>query len=303
MNIDSFQKININDKERFSACLGSRYCNSESSFATMYMWQHYYDVRYCLYNDIIYSIYRSNDGVYSSFMPYGKKRNSIDTVKKLIDIYNNLDSPLIIKLCTEDFVDFLDKSGEFKFSVNEMRNSFDYVYRTEDLINLSGKKYHSKKNHINTFNKKYDYDYVRYNPSMKNECLDFCKKVLSQHYGDNKTAYDAEFLSLSKTFDGFSEMGLKCAMLRINDEIIALTVGERLNSDYALIHIEKADYNYRTAYSVINNLFLKNEFSDTKYVNREEDMGIEGLRIAKKSYNPCHMIKKYTVTFERGVQI
>lgn len=303
MNIDSFQKININDRERFLACLGSRYCNSESSFATMYMWQHYYDVKYCLDNDIIYSIYCSDDGVYSSFMPYGEKRNSVDTVKKLIDLYKNLDSPLQIRLCTEDFVDFLDKSGEFKFSVTETRNSFDYVYRTEDLINLNGKKYHSKKNHINTFNKKYEYDYVRYNPSMKNECLDFCKKVLSQHYSDNKTAYDAEFFSLSKTFDSLSEMGLKCAMLRIGDRIIALTVGERLSSDYALIHIEKADYEYRTAYSVINNLFLKNEFSDTKYVNREEDMGIEGLRIAKKSYNPCHMIKKYTVRIENGVHI
>ncbi len=301
MNIDNFDNIKITDINKFYKCINGRYNNSESSFATMYMWQHYHDVKYCLHDDILYSIYKSKEGIYSSFMPYGEKRNSVDTVYKLMELYKKLNTPLVIRLCTDDFVEFLYKSGNFKFSVNETRNSFDYVYHTDELINLSGKKYHNKKNHINSFNKKYDYSYVRYDSSMRDKCLAFCSKVLKQHYGSDTKAYETEFYSLKKTFDGLNDMNLICAMLKIDDNIIALTVGERLSNDYALIHIEKADYEYRTAYSVINNLFLKNEFFDTKYVNREEDMGIEGLRHAKKSYNPCHMIKKYTITFENEV--
>lgn len=298
MDINKFKEIQVNDYQKFIKCTNGNYNNSESSFATMYMWQHYANVKYSIENDTIFSIYKNRNGNYSSFMPYGKKRNSLDTIKKLIELYNELNSPLIINLCTEDFVDFIKNNCSYKIKVTEQRNSFDYVYYTQELIELKGKKFHSKKNHINTFTKKYPYEYVRYNNEMKHSCIEFCKNVLVQHYGMDENAYKTELFSITKTFDNLDDLNLKCGLLTLDDKIIALSVGERLNNEYALIHIEKADYNYRSSYSVINNLFLKNEFSDTIYVNREEDMGIEGLRIAKKSYNPCKMIKKYTVEFE-----
>ena len=121
---------------------------------------------------------------------------------------------------------------------------------------------------------------------------------MSRYYHDDKKSYETELLSIKKAFDYYDELNLKCGILCIEGDIIALSVGEKINDECALIHIEKADYNYRTAYSVINNLFLKNEFQDTVYVNREEDMGIEGIRKAKMSYKPCFMIEKYNLNFK-----
>jgi len=296
MELHDFNEINLNKYDDFKRCLDQRYNNSESSFATMYMWQHYFNVKYYIENDIIFSIYKDKKGNYNSFMPYGKNRNSNNTIDTLLNLYNKLNSPLTINLCTDDFVDFLS-SSHYDVSISENRNSFDYVYYTDELINLKGKRFHSKKNHINSFVNKYEYQYLSYLPSMKDECLNFCDNILKQHYYGDENSYKTELYSIVKTFDLLDIANLRCGIIKIDNKIIALTVGERLNDDYALIHIEKADYNYRTAYSLINNLFLKNEFSDTLYVNREEDMGIEGLRKAKKSYHPCNMIKKYTVKF------
>jgi len=287
--------LQITDYDVVQKCINNRYNNSESSFSTMYMWQHYANVMYYIESEILYSLFLKDDHKFSCFMPYGKNRNSIEVVDKIYDLLFKLDSPVEINLCTDDFVEFLLASNKYSINVTECRNSFDYVYRTQDLINLSGRKYHSKKNHINSFNKKYQYEYCSYDNYIKEDCLCFCENVLKQHYMSDNNAFQTELYSIKKTLDHLDDMNLRCGVLILNNNIIALTVGERLNKDYALIHIEKADYKYRGAYSVINNLFLKNEFSDTTFVNREEDMGIEGLRIAKQSYHPCKMIKKYKV--------
>jgi len=296
MTIENFKQIVPEDYKLYKNYLRF-YNNSESSFATMYMWQHYFDVKYYAKNNVLYSLYKNKNDEFNSFMPYGNNRNSHEVINNLLNLYQTFNQPLIIKLCTQDFVDFVVNSKKYSTIIKPVENSFDYVYRTQDLINLSGKKYHSKKNHINTFNKKYSYEYISYNDSFKESCIEFCKKTLSQYYDNDIDSYKTELFSIEKTFDNINELNLKCGLLTIDDNIIALSVGEKLNDEYALIHIEKADYNYRTAYSVINNLFLKNEFADTVYVNREEDMGIEGLRKAKESYHPSHYIKKYNIEF------
>lgn len=296
MNLNNFTEIVPEDYNIYREYT-KFFNNSEASVATMYMWQHYADVKYCAEDGILYSIYfNEKTNSYYSFMPYGKNRNSLKSVETLMELYRSLGSKLTIKLCTEDFVEFI-KNTDYNTVITPVRNSFDYVYKTEDLINLSGKKYHSKKNHINSFNKTYKCSYIKYTDSVKDECINFCSKTLKQYYGENTEAYQTELFSIIKTFNNINKLNLKCGIISVDGNIIALSVGERLNNEYALIHIEKADYNYRTAYSVINNLFLINEFSDTLYVNREEDMGLEGLRKAKMSYHPSQLIKKYTIEF------
>ena len=299
MKTENFKKLDISDYESVQKCLNGQYNNSEASFSTMYMWQHYAQVKYLLEDSVLYSLCKNKDGNFSSFMPYGKNRNSIETVDKLFNMLSSLGKQVEINLCTKDFVDFISESTKYNIEIIERRDSFDYVYKTEELINLPGRRYHSKKNHINSFGKKYQYRYCTYDASMRERCMEFCDRVLSEHYMSDRVSYETELYSIKKTFDHLETMNLKCGLLILDDNIIALSVGEKLNNDYALIHIEKADYNYREAYSVINNLFLKNEFSDTKFVNREEDMGIEGLRKAKLSYRPCEMIEKYKIILSK----
>lgn len=266
----------------------------------MYIWQHYYNAKYSICDNTIYSVFDSKKDGTQSFMPYGVNRNTQVCVDRILEYFNeNLGKELVINFATDDFLDFLKKSSCYKISYVEMPNSFDYVYNTLDLIELKGRKYHSKKNNYNSFVKKFDFEYKKYNYDMKEDCINFCSKVIREHSQGNNTIYESEMLSIKKAFDYYDELGLICSVILIDGRIVALGVGERLNEEYAIIHIEKADYDFRDAYPVINRLMLKNEFSDTIYVNREEDLGIPGLIKAKKSYLPCKMIKKYKITISR----
>ena len=179
MELKDFKELLPEDFEIYKNYT-QKFNNSESSIATMYMWQHYADVKYYAENNVLYSICQKNDGRFYSFMPYGNNRNSQEAVSALLNLFNDLNSKLTIKNCTNDFAQFILNNTDFKVNITPIRSSFDYVYKTEDLINLPGKKYHSKKNHINSFNKKYNYNYVKYNPSMKQLCIEFCKKTLGR---------------------------------------------------------------------------------------------------------------------------
>ena len=293
-----FEKLTIENFNDVKEILGQKYSNSEASLASMYIWQHYYDTRFCIEDGILYSIYKMPNQPYKAFMPYGEGRNSSEVIGKLASYFKTeLNTPLTISLATEDFLDYIKNSDSYKIKYSEKESSFDYVYNVDDLINLSGKKYHTKKNHFNTFTNKYDCKYVRYDKSYYDECVNFCSEVIKMRTGDNTAIYDSEMKSIYKAFDNYKVLGLICSMIIVDNKIVALSVGEKLTSDYALIHIEKAAYEYRDAYPVINKLTLENEFSDLKYVNREEDLGIEGLRKAKRSYHPCKMIKKFNIEF------
>lgn len=179
-------------------------------------------------------------------------------------------------------------------SLTLRRDLFDYIYSTEQLINLPGRRFHSKRNHINTFTAQYDYKYhsiSRRNIFLLNEAADLL--FTERDNEDLSEEYDA----ILNLINAFEELDLKACVITVNDKIAAYSIGERMNSDTALIHTEKADRSYNGLYSVINRDFLRAEFSDTIYVNREEDMGYEGLRKAKLSYNPIDLNEVYSVSF------
>ena len=162
MLIKDFKPLDIKDISKFRNCIDGRYNNSESSIASMFIWQHYDGAKFTVSDDVIYSLFVDKNNNYSSFMPYGERRNTTDVVDNLVKLYSNISDEFTLCLCTKDFVEFLSSTNRYNFEIVEKRNSFDYVYNTDDLINLPGKKYHGKKNHINTFNKLYSYDYISY---------------------------------------------------------------------------------------------------------------------------------------------
>ncbi len=295
----NFSNLTKNNFSEFKTVLDGRYENSEASVASMYTWQHYYNTRFCLDNDILYSIYDMHGKqAWTAFMPYGKRRNSCDVTDKLKEYFEKeLKTNLVINLATQDYLDFLINSGKYIFKYKPIPNSFDYVYNVNELIELSGRKFHSKKNNFNSFVNTHNFEYIRYNASMYEECISFCSDVIRARTKEDTKMYESEMKSIYETFDALQELNLICSLITVDGKIVALSVGERLTDNYALIHIEKASYDFRDAYPVINRLTLENEFSDMEFVNREEDLGIEGLRKAKESYNPCKMIKKYRIEF------
>jgi hypothetical protein len=177
-------------------------------------------------------------------------------------------------------------------------NLFDYVYYSEKLINLVGKKLHSKRNHINKFKSLYNYEYKKMTPQLAQGCFKKAQEWLTSKYPDkNNSDYISEITALKEVFDNYEKLDLIGGLVTVDSKIIAFSIGEKLTENTFVTHIEKADTNFQGAYTLINNEFSKNECASYEFINREEDMGIEGIRKAKNSYYPDIMIKKYSVIF------
>ena len=172
--------------------------------------------------------------------------------------------------------------------VSESRNMQDYIYLQSDLANLPGKEYHPKRNHINNFEKQYDWEFV----SITAETIPLLREAAAHLFEIDGRLPD-EYEAILDLLDHFEALELKAGVLLVEGTPVAYAIGEIMNADTALIHIEKADRSYTGAYAMINRLFAA-EFDGCTYINREEDMGIPGLRKAKSSYHPVQMGDFYT---------
>lgn len=177
------------------------------------------------------------------------------------------------------------------YSLTEDRDNYDYIYNMEDLRGLAGKKLHSKRNHINQFRAQYAFEYVEVTSAMMDECLDVYANWL-----ENKDVLEpgvlGELEAIRQILTHMEYLGVRGGGIRVDGELVAFSLGERIDQDMAVIHIEKAD-EMTGLYSIINQQFIEHEFTDMKLINREEDMGLEGLRKAKMSYNPITLLEKF----------
>lgn len=173
----------------------------------------------------------------------------------------------------------------------------DYIYLRESLSTLSGKRLQPKRNHINKFRALYPtYEYHPLTPSHFEACEELDCKWRAAH-GDECDDLTPERCAMLHAFENFKELGLHGGVLYIDGELAAFTYGSAINSDTFCIHIEKGLTQYAGCYTMINQLFASSLPSNYKYINREEDLGIEGLRRAKLSYYPDHKQTKYTAIY------
>ncbi len=169
----------------------------------------------------------------------------------------------------------------------------DYIYEAEALANLSGKKYHSKRNHVSVFKRNYpNWSYEEINESNIPACIDLHTKWINGR-GDDDPDFSLEFEAVLEGFENYSKLGLIGGIIKIGEEPVAYTFGERISDDCFVTHFEKAPSDINGAYTIINQEFAKKLVEmGFKYINREEDLGIEGLRKAKQSYHPVIWLKK-----------
>lgn len=178
------------------------------------------------------------------------------------------------------------------YELIEDRDNHDYIYRMEDLLTLKGKKLHAKRNHINQFRTRYDYEYVKVTPAMLDECMEvYCAWIASKDVFEPGVLGEMEAIRQILTHMEF--LGVKGGGVRVGGKLVAFTLGEKISGEMAVIHIEKADPSMPGLYSFINQQFIEHEFTDVTFINREEDMGIEGLRRAKLSYYPVTLLEKF----------
>ena len=175
------------------------------------------------------------------------------------------------------------------------RDNFEYVYRSQDLITLSGKKLRQKKNHLNQFRMQYtNYEYMPLTDDIFADCIATAEEWVETHHEEG---IEDELEAIKLLFEHWDELGLRGGAIKLFGRIEAFTIGEPLNDRTALIHIEKANPTIRGLYQAINNELIRHEFSDYEFINREEDMGLPGLRQAKESYNPDHFAEKYDAVY------
>ncbi|WP_291255365.1 phosphatidylglycerol lysyltransferase domain-containing protein [Fusobacterium sp.] len=285
-----WKEYGIQDKEIIDEYLKGKFNISDYNFTNQYLWSIGEESKYRVENNvlIVKGVFAEEEYYY---MPVPKDKTD-DNLKALVEVIREIiqDGHRII-LVPEEWKEILEKN----FILEERRESFDYIYNSKDLGTLKGRKYSKKKNKINNFTKTYNYTYERISEDNINEVIEFQKNWCLERECDTIPILKNENLGIMNLLNHYTEMDYIGAMIKIENKVIAYSLGEILNDDYGVIHIEKGLNEYTGSYQLINQLFAQNEFSNCKYINREDDFGDEGLREAKESYHPAFLLKKYEI--------
>ena len=186
-------------------------------------------------------------------------------------------------------------AGHPEFVVERVRDHFDYVYRTDDLVNLAGGNYHAQRNHINSLTRSYRCRYEPLRAEYLPECLDLSARWCKVKRCEDDLSLMGEREAVNAALANFQALQLEGGVILINDRVEAFTCGELLNKATAVIHLEKADPELRGLYAVINQQFCREAWDAVNFVNREQDLGAAGLRTAKMSYHPHHLEEKFRI--------
>ena len=185
--------------------------------------------------------------------------------------------------------------GEVDYVRQEDRDNFDYVYRTADLAELKGRKLDGKRNLVKHFREATEFEYQPLTQSDIPEALRFEDEWCDIKGCANSPGLSREREAMEEMLRNFQALGLSGGIIRVSGKVVAVALGERLNRTTCVIHVEKANSAFPGIYQAINMLYSQSGCAETEFINREQDLGIPGLRQAKQSYHPDHMVKKYTL--------
>lgn len=298
-----WEELRITDIDIFNRAfnnIGSQ--ASEMSFSYMYMWRKNYNIQFSIINDMLCIVSVSRAITPFAFCPIPLGEFSMERFKKTVlelkTYFDNKGWKLTFRRVEEHMVELFIKHLDSVLTIKKNDNSADYIYYTDSLINLSGKKLSAKRNHINRFMREYgNFEYEEIRPALAPECMrifnEWCEKNNSC---DCEFPDECEKWACSELLNNWDSLPrLKGALIKVDGRFVAFTIGEMLNEDTAVIHIEKGNTDILGIYPLINREFISKTFPHTKYVNREEDMGKEELRKAKRSYQPLKQLKKYII--------
>lgn len=291
-----FKKPQIEDKKWVDALLTECSKGCEFCFGNIFIWSDVYNTCIAKYNNTLVIRYKV-DSEYS--YSFSNSENLCGLINELLENANKHNQVLKLYGLTKDEKDILEKEMPGSFEFAQTREYFDYVYKTEDLINLSGRKYHQKRNHISYLKNNFVWKYESINDSNIEECRVFNRNWERHNENKNPDELSDENIAIQKALDNYTALGFVGGLLRVDGRIEAYTFGEPLNDRIFCTHIEKANADLRGAYALINQQFAEKELSSYIYVDREEDTGSEGLRQAKLSYHPDYLIE---VCFARYIK-
>ncbi len=293
-----FKKPELKDQELIREYLWKKKTRScEFTFSNMYLWTRSYKVQFAIVADCLVFRYPGKENGYLFTCPHGKTENLKEALDLLEVWCAEHQTEFVMALVTPEQFEEIEAVYPGRFRIEYDRDAADYVYETEKLISLSGKKYHGKKNHINKFQKLYpDWSYEPITEANVEDCFQMGLDWRSENGCEEDPDKNAEMCVCMNFLRLFQELHLKGGLLRVQGKVVAFTVAEPVCDDTIVIHIEKAYADVEGAYTMINQQFLLHEAAGYPYVNREDDAGEPGLRQAKLSYHPAFMVEKGIVT-------
>ena len=269
---------------------------SEFTFTNLFIWRHYYQFQVSVVHDFLTLLGQPPGSAPFLFPPTGQgdikawTQTGCETLKA--DGYrpriSRVPGPVAGELASLPGAELvLD------------RDNSDYVYLTKNLVHLSGNRYHSQKNHVNRLKKNNDWEYFPLTPELVNECLNLQEVWCRLRQCEESPSLLNEEQAIVEAFKHIDFLPYRGGVIRMRGKVEAFSLGEILNPETVVIHIEKANPEIPGLYALINQQFLEKEWSTIRYVNREQDLGEPGLRKAKESYHPDHLLEKFILFFPK----
>ena len=290
-----FTPISLEDKPLLDSYLKPTHPHplSDFNFSNLFIWRFAREISYCIIDEflILQTCYPNSTPYF--FYPFSLEMRERGERKAVLESLLTSYPSATFKSLSQSQAQELEEFFPHRFSIAPNRDRFDYVYSIPELIALSGRKYHKKKNHLNKFLQTYPhFAFESITPSNAQEV----QSVYEKWYEDNPNkdeALESEKRGIFSSLQNLTSLSLIGGLIRIEGEIVAFALGEAVDEESVVMHIEKANTSIQGIYQAINQQFLANAFGSYLWVNREEDLGIEGLRKAKLSYQPHFLLEKY----------
>lgn len=288
-----FKDMELTDREWMEPLFwASGYKGCDYTFGSLYIWKDLYRQKVAKAGDMLCARSRKpGTGEYLYLFPAGSG-DLREAIAYMRQDAAELGVPFKLRGFTEEEAGRLEKLFPGEFMIESVRGEWDYLYRVEDLTLLAGKKYHGKRNHIARFEDSGEWRFVPLNESNIADCRTMCGAWYAEHMANGNTAALIDKGVVDNALRYFNELGFTGGVLYQYDQVVAFTIGEPVNKDTYVVHVEKAFAEIQGAYPMINREYVRHMMQDYTYVNREEDDGLEGLRKAKESYHPV-MLEKF----------
>lgn len=290
-----FKPLTLADREIFRKILWDYQAEtSELTFTNLFIWQSHYGYQWSLDRDRLLVVSASPGGEAWALPPVGPGprvdlcRQVLVRLRDECGVANPAIERADPRLAAE-------VAGHPEFVVEPIRDHFDYVYRTDDLIRLPGGPYQAKRHHINSLARSYRFRYEPLGAEHLPACLDLSARWCEVKRCECDLSLMGEWAAINAALANFQALSLQGGVILVNDRVEAFSCGELLNAATAVIHLEKAAPELRGLYAVINQQFCRQAWAGVPLVNREQDLGEAGLRTAKMSYHPHHLVEKFRV--------
>ncbi len=290
-----FKRLGLEDREVLHPRIWEfQSSTSELTFNNFYLWRSHYRYEWSICDGLLLLVANEREGSVFGYPPIGLAARA-DVAERFLQwmkAERGAETPVIAR-AGQRLAD--EVSGDARFVTTETRDHFDYVYRTEDLAEFPGRKYSAKRNHVNQFMRYFRHEYQPITADLVPQCIALAEVWCEQRLCEDDLSLQHEFAGILDVMNNFDALEMDGGALVVQGQVQAIALGELLNERTAVIHVEKANPEFKGIYPMMTKSYAQRWQDVAPHIGMEQDLGEPGLRRAKESYYPDYMAKKYEV--------